>query len=164
MIVSLIAAMGSNRELGLNGKLLWHIPEDFKHFKKTTLGHHMVMGRKTYESIGRLLPGRTTIILTSQKDFEGPEGAVVCHSKDDVYKYMALQNDNELFIAGGGEIYQLFLNDADKIYLSKVDFSGDADTYFPQIDENKWVMESEKKFGPTDKSQAWSLMTFISKC
>ena len=111
MDISLIVAHGNNREIGKDNKLLWHISEDLKNFKKVTLNHILIMGRKTFESIGRPLPKRKTIILTKQKDYSTPEGCLVAHSVDEALEMAKMCtnfNQDEIFIAGGGEIYRLF--------------------------------------------------------
>ena len=116
MIVSIIAAIGKNGELGFQGKIPWHIPADFKHFKETTLGHHLIMGRKTFESIGKPLPGRKTIVLTrGHKKIEGVD-CVSAVSK--ALEICAQRGEDEVFIAGGGEIYNLFLPHAQRLYIS----------------------------------------------
>ena len=161
MIVSIIAAIGKNGELGFQGKIPWHIPADFKHFKETTLGHHLIMGRKTFESIGKPLPGRKTIVLTrSNKKIEG----VDCVSA--VSKALAIcaqRGEDEVFIAGGGEIYNLFLPHAQRLYISEVDFEGEADTVFPEINMEHWHELSVEKFDPTEKTPGWCLKIYDLK-
>ncbi len=158
MKIAMIAALGNNRELGLNNQMLWHISEDFKHFKKTTTGHTLLMGRKTYESIGRPLPGRTTLILTRDSNYEQP-GTYVVHSFEEAIEYCQSKGEEILFIAGGGEIYsQAFeKNLCDLLYLSYVDFSGEADTYFPTFDESKFELIDLKEFSATEKTPFWKL-------
>ncbi len=154
MIISLIAAMGRNRQIGKNNKLLWRISEDLKNFKKLTLGHHMVMGRKTFESIGKPLPGRTTIILTRNPGFT-VEGCRIVSSFNEAKSIARKAGETELFICGGGEIYKDLLGEADKFYLSFVDYDGDADIYFPDF-SSIWLEEiEEKKFPKTEKTPSW---------
>jgi dihydrofolate reductase len=143
VIISLIAAIGKNRELGLNNKLLWHLPEDFKIFKKETMGHTLLMGRKTFESIGKPLPGRTTIVLTRDRAFSH-QGVSVAHSPEEALSLV--KQDEELFVCGGAEIYKLFLSRADRLYLSYVDFSGEADAFFPEFEKSQWRVEREESF------------------
>lgn len=171
MMISLVAAIGKNRELGKDNKLLWHISEDLKHFKEITSGHVVVMGRKTYESIGRLLPNRTNIVVTSDKQqviskYEKvPEKLVVVGSLDEAIevgmqysvssikegeeekilntKYSIHNTEDEVFIIGGGQIFEQALPIADRLYLTMVDATFDADTFFP--DYSKFTKTISKK-------------------
>jgi len=144
MIISLIAAISQNHVIGNKGTIPWSIPGDLPRFKNLTMGHCMVMGRKTYESIGRVLPGRTTIILTSQKKYT-QEGAVIVHSPEKAIEAAKKLGEKELFVIGGGEIYKLFMPITDKIYLTIVykDFKGD--TFFPEFKDNEWKTQSNEK-------------------
>lgn len=137
MIISLIAAVATNNVIGLDKKLLWHIPEDLKHFKETTMGHHILMGKTTYESIGRTLPGRTNIILSSDKNFKVPGGHVF-GDIDSAIGFAENTGEKELMIIGGGSIYKLFLPIADKIYLTRVLKEYQGNVTFPEIDMNDW--------------------------
>lgn len=136
MNISIIVAIAENNVIGINNQLIWHLPNDLKRFKEITMGHHMIMGRKTWESIGRALPGRTTIVVTRNKDFK-PQGALVAHSLEDALE-MA-KADNEIFVVGGGELYRQALPLANKFYLTRVHQSYEGDTFFPEIDMNQWV-------------------------
>ena len=133
--VSLVVAMGSNRAIGAQGKLPWHIPEDLKRFKALTLGHPIVMGRKTYESIGRLLPGRTSVIVTRERGYAVP-GALVAHSLDAAL--VQCTDAEEVFVIGGGELFAEALARAQRIYLTHVDLAPPADTFFPPLDPAQW--------------------------
>ncbi len=152
MQISLIVAHGPNGEIGLNNKLLWHIKEDLQHFKKLTLNKPIIMGRKTFESIGKALPNRINIVLTRDSQFIA-ENVTVIHEPNMVFDYvLSLENekaeDLELMICGGEEIYKIFLPYAYKIYRTLVDYKGPADAYFPKIDENLWqISESRDEFG-----------------
>lgn len=162
MIISLIAAIGKNGELGLKGNIPWYIPEDFKHFKKTTMGHHMVMGRKTFESIGKALPGRTTVVLS--RNTSNSTSQIPWVDSDLQAITLARENgENELFIAGGGEIYSLFADRADRIYLSTVEFEGEADAYFPKFDKNCFKIIESREYQATEKSPAWKFELFEKK-
>lgn len=130
MTVSIIAAIGKNRELGKDNKLLWHISEDLIRFKKITQGHIIIMGRKTYESIGKPLPNRTNYIITRDYNYK-VEGASVFHSIEEAIKSASAIGDGEIFIIGGGQLYNQAINIADKLYLTLVDREYDADTFFP---------------------------------
>jgi dihydrofolate reductase len=127
--------MARNRVIGKGGKLSWHLLADLKRFKQFTMGHHIVMGRKTWESIGRLLPGREHVIITRQRDFSVP-GAKVVGSLEAAIA--AAGNDAEVFVIGGGEIYALALPIADRILLTEIDHDFDGDTFFPMLSETEW--------------------------
>lgn len=141
--ISLIAAIGSNRELGKNNKLLWHIPEDMKRFKNLTTNHVVIMGRKTFQSIGKPLPNRTNIVITRDPSFVC-QNCVVCHSLEDALKRGGEIEKEEIFIIGGGQIYKQALNLADKLYLTIVEGDFDADTFFPDYSEFKKVVYEKK--------------------
>jgi dihydrofolate reductase len=134
--VSLIVAMANNRVIGANNRIPWYVPGEQKLFKQITTGHHIVMGRKTYESIGRLLPGRTTVIVTRQRDYTVP-GAIIAHSLHDAIN--AAARDDEIFVIGGAELFREALPIADRIHLSIVDLEPDGDVRMPDIDERDWV-------------------------
>ncbi len=135
-VISAIAAIGRNRELGLNGKLPWHVPEDLKHFKETTLGHPVIMGRKTFESLGikKPLPGRLNIIVTRNPDYRA-EGAVVVSSVEDAIAEASMHDQQEIFIIGGGEIFKLAWPYLTKLYLTVINADFEADTFFPEYVE-----------------------------
>ena len=155
MRISLIVAMGKNRQIGKENNLLWNISDDLKNFKKLTLGHHMLMGRKTYESIGRPLPGRTTIIMSRNKNYNA-EGCFVVASYEDARKIAEKAGDNEFFICGGEEIYKTLLDKADRFYMSLVDYDGDADAFFPDLSSFSLAVIDEKKHEARGKSPAWT--------
>lgn len=127
--------MGRNRAIGAQGSLPWHIPEDLGRFKALTLGHPIVMGRKTYESIGRLLPGRTSLIVTRQHGYQVP-GALVVNSLDEALA--RCPGNGEVFVIGGGELYREALPRAQRIYLTHVDAAPEADTFFPELAPGHW--------------------------
>ena len=143
--VSLIAAVAANGVIGRDGALPWHLPEDLKRFKALTLGHHIVMGRKTYESIGRLLPGRTTVIVTRQRDYAVP-GAIVATSLEDAIARCA--GDDEVFVIGGAEIYRAALPIADRMYLTLVQAPFEGDTKFPAWETQDWDLISCEPMSP----------------
>ena len=136
-MITMIAAAGENNELGLNNALVWHLPDDFKRFKRLTTGHHIIMGRKTFESFPKPLPNRTHIVISRNPDYSQP-GILVTSSFEEALK-MA-RKDPEVFIIGGGEIYTLGMEFADKIELTRVHGDFDADTHFPSIDDQKWEL------------------------
>lgn len=137
-MISLIAAVGNNLELGLNNKLIWNIPEDLKYFKQITTDKTIVMGRKTYESIGKPLPNRKNIVL-SKKSVK-IDGVLVVNDYKDI---LDLQED--IFVIGGQSIYELFLPFADNIYLTEIEESSEADSYFPNFDRELYKKEIVKR-------------------
>lgn len=152
MQISLIVAASSNGVIGADGGLPWHLPDDFRHFKQTTMGKPVIMGRKTYESIGKPLPGRRNIVLTQRADYRA-EGALVTGS---LAEALAAAGDaEEAFVIGGGEIYRGFLDRAGRIYLTRVDAVVDGDTYFPQLDPREWSLTSVETH-PADGRHAYA--------
>lgn len=151
-LVTLIAAAGENDALGKDNDLVWHLPDDFKRFKKLTTGHHIIMGRKTFESFPDLLPDRTHIVITRQQDYK-PEGAVIVHDLDAALEIASI--DSQPFVIGGGEIYRQAIDRAERIELTRVHGSFEADTFFPAIDPLKWdVLRTE--FHPADERHKYS--------
>ncbi len=145
-ILSIIAAIGKNRELGKDNKLLWDIPEDMEHFRSKTRGHAVIMGRKTYESIGHALPARPNIIITRDETFQTPDGSFIVHSLDEAIALGKEKEKEELFIIGGANIYAQAIDIADKLYITEVHQSfPDADTFFP--DYARFSKEISKKEG-----------------
>lgn len=137
--ISVIAAIGKKRELGKNNKLLWNIPEDMQHFKQITWGHPVIMGRKTYLSIGKPLEGRTNIVLTKDRNFQA-EGVLVAHSIEEAISIAESRENEEIFFIGGGDIYHQALKHADKLYLTLIDGNFEADTFFPDYADFKKVI------------------------
>ena len=137
--MSLIVAVAENGIIGRNGQLPWQLSADLKRFKRLTMGHHLVMGRKTFESIGRLLPGRTTVVVTRQPMYVAP-GALVAHDLSQALQLAA--GDDEVFIIGGSELYRQALPHVNRIYLTQVQARVDGDVRFPEIDESAWQVVS----------------------
>ena len=138
MIISIIAAMDRNRLIGNNNQLPWHLPADFAHFKSTTMGKPVIMGRKTYESIGKPLPGRTNIVLSRNPatEFEGVE----CVSSFE--EAVALVPDaEEVMVIGGSKIYEMLLPQVNRLYFTYVDAEFEGDAWFPEFDENQWLQK-----------------------
>lgn len=129
-LINIIVAIGENRAIGKNNRLLWHIPEDLQRFKKLTSGHPVIMGRKTFESIGRPLPNRTNIVVTHDKNFTA-EGIIITHSLKEAIEKAKEYDQSEIFIIGGGNIYEQAIPLADKLYLTIVHKKVEADTFFP---------------------------------
>ena len=167
MILSIISAIGNNNEIGKKNDLLWNLPADMKHFRETTRGHTVIMGQKTFESlardengqqVGRLLPNRRNIILTLDKEFKA-NGAEIVYSEDELTDLLekTTRKDEEIFIIGGGMIYKLMIEKADKLYITHVDASfPDAEIFFPEIDENKWQKTKSEKY-PKDNLNKYDL-------
>lgn len=144
-IISIIAAIAKDRGIGYKNKLLVHLSPDLKHFKEITSGHMVIMGQTTFESLGRLLPNRTNAILTLDKNFTAPEGAVVFHSIEEALDYAKNSNDSEVFFIGGASIYRQAIKYADKLYLTLIEAVYPADTYFPEYNEFSKIIKSEEQ-------------------
>lgn len=157
--ISLIVAVSSNHVIGKDNTLPWHLPEDLKRFRALTTGHHIIMGRKTYESLGRLLPDRTTVIVTRNPNFQ-VEGAVVVHSLVEAVK--VCENDSEAFIIGGAELYQQGLQYAQKLYLTQVEAILDGDAFFPPIDRGVW-QEVACESHVSVKGLSFHYLTYVRK-
>ena len=153
MIISLIVAMDEGRGIGVDGHLPWHLPADLKRFKSLTMSHHLIMGRKTYESIGNPLPGRTMIIVTRNPNYQ-PDGCMVARSLDTAIEFARMGMDNEAFIIGGGDLFEQSIDLADRIYLSLVHASLPADVYFPEIDEEEWQV-TKSELVPADEKNLY---------
>lgn len=155
MQISLIVAMGHSRQIGIDGRIPWHLPSDLQNFKKLTMGHTLIFGRKTFESIGRPLPGRKTIVLTRDSKFNAPACIVASNIKDALL-LARKAGESEVFIAGGAQIYEEALDHVNRMYLSLVDYDGEADTYFPEYSTEGWERENTQEFAETAKEPAWS--------
>ena len=140
--------MGRNRVIGANNRIPWRLPDEQQLFKKLTMGHHIVMGRRTYESIGRLLPGRTTVIVSRQRGYAVP-GAIVAHSLKDAMN--AAARDEELFVIGGAELFREALPIADRLHLTMVDAEPSGDTFMPEIDLSVWQLISAEQHAADDR-------------
>jgi len=158
MIISIIAAIGKNREIGLKNDLIWKISEDLQNFKKITMGKHLVLGRKTYQSIGKALKGRKVIVLTSDPYFEAPD-CKVATSIDEAVFYAKQAGEDELMICGGAKVYKDFLPKSDRMYLSQVDYEGEADTFFPEFNSSEWLLDKEE-FHPAKEESGTPSWTF----
>jgi len=154
-MISLVVAISKNRVIGDSNTLLWknELPADMKHFKEITLGHPVIMGRKTYESIGKPLNDRINIVLTRDRNFNA-EGCIVVHSTGDAIK-IASRDGEEIMVIGGGDIYRQFLPDASKMYLTLVRASFTGDTFFPEYNKAEWkeVADSREDFEPDDENK-----------
>ncbi len=142
MIVSLVAAMSENRVIGRNGGLPWHLPKDLQYFKKLTVDHTVIMGRKTYDEMKRPLANRRNVVITRSQDFR-PPGVTVVPSLEEALALGA--TEREVFVIGGGEVFRLALPRADRLYLTVVHGQVEGDTYFPDFEHDAWALESEER-------------------
>ncbi|MDO4881454.1 MAG: dihydrofolate reductase [Capnocytophaga sp.] len=154
-MLTLIAAIGKNGELGKNNQLLWHLPDDFKHFKEKTTGHCIIMGRKTFQSFPKLLPNRKHIIISRQKDY-APEQCIVVHSIEEAI-LEAKKYDENPFVIGGGEIYSLTLPFANCLEITKINHNFEADTFFPKIDLSVWELR-KSIYHPKDEKHLFDFV------
>lgn len=150
-MIILIAAVAQNNGLGKDNRMIWHLPDDFKRFKRLTTGHHIIMGRKTFESLPGILPNRTHVIVTRQKDYH-PDGAIVVHSIEDALRLVPANEDG--FVIGGGEIYNLAMPYADQLEITRVYASFEADAFFPEIGTEWKLVQEESR--PIDDKHAWA--------
>ncbi|WP_027137713.1 dihydrofolate reductase [Gaetbulibacter saemankumensis] len=160
--ITLIAATAENNAIGKDNKLIWHLSDDLKHFKNLTNGHHIIMGRKTFESFPKPLPNRTHIVITRQENYKVPDGVIVVNNLEDAID--AAKSDLQPYIIGGGEIYKQALDIADKIELTRVHDTFEADTFFPEIDPQIWKETSHRKFSKDEKNDHdYSFITYERK-
>lgn len=161
MIISFVVAIAENNAIGKNNELLWSLPKDMKHFKTITSGHTIIMGRKTFDSMGKPLPNRRNIVITRKKNLQIP-GAEVVNSLDQA---LALCNkEPEVFVIGGAEIYKEALPKTDRIYLTRVHESFEADAFFPELNMDDWVETGREEHLPDEKNQiAFTFLTLESK-
>ncbi|MFN0728019.1 dihydrofolate reductase [Polaribacter gochangensis] len=150
--ITIIAAIANNNALGKNNDLIWHLPADLKRFKKVTTGHHILMGRNTFESIGKPLPNRTTVIITRNKKYKA-EGCIVVDSIEKAID--VAKEDEHVFIIGGAQIYKQAIasNLVDQLDITQVHHSFDADVFFPEIDADIWQEFSREDFSPDEKNK-----------
>lgn len=149
MKVTFIAAMDRNRVIGKENNIPWRIPRDWEYVKETTIGHSIILGRRNFESIGRILPGRRNIVLTRNPDFFF-EGCEIVHSVQEVFDLC--ENEQEIFIFGGEEIYRAFLPYAEKMHITKINHEFKGDTFFPEVDFSEWMEVAVKKGIRDDKN------------
>ena len=158
MTISIIVAVSDNGVIGNDNKLIWHLPLDLEHFKSMTYDHHVIMGRKTYDSIGKPLPNRTNIVISRQAGLE-IEGCRVAGSLDEALSMV--EDDDNPFICGGAAIYKEALNIADNMYLTRVHASFEGDTRFPEFDETVWVEKNRLNVEPDSKNKyAFTIFTY----
>lgn len=161
MRISIIAAIASNGVIGAGDGLPWHCPADLKFFKRMTMGSYLLMGRKTFETVGKPLPGRKTVVITRQTDY-AVEGVLVAFSLDEAIELASGQK--EIFIAGGAEIYALALERADRMYLTRIHQAFEGDTYFPKFEEADWELTAKLDY-PADEENPCSLsfLTYLRR-
>ena len=160
MKIAMIAAMANNRVIGKDNQMPWHLPEDLRHFKAMTLGKPVVMGRKTYESIGRPLPGRHNIVISRQADLI-IDGVTTVTSFDDAK--LAAGDCEELVIMGGGQLYEMLLSQADILYLTEIALDVEGDTYFPEWNDGSW-QEVSRDVAKNDNDLEYSFIKLVKKC
>ncbi len=159
MSISIIAAMGTNRVIGRGNGLPWNLPADTRFFKETTRGHPVIMGRKTFDTMGKPLPGRRNIVITRRPHLEIP-GAEVVSSLEAALSLVNVQEE-EVFIIGGSEIYEMALAIADRMYLTLIHESFEGDTFFPEFDESDWVVVSRRDHQADERNpHAFSFLTY----
>ncbi len=157
--LSIIVAVAENGVIGHQNTLPWHLPEDLKNFRALTTGHHIIMGRKTYESLGRLLPGRTTVIVTRNPAYK-IEGALIAHTLEAAIDLC--QHDAEVFLIGGAELYLTGLSLASKLYLTEIALAPAGDAYFPKVDAKLWSETSREKH-TSEQGLNFSYVTYTRK-
>lgn len=159
MTISIIAALASNNVIGRGNRMPWHLSADLKRFKALTMGHHLIMGRKTFESIGRPLPGRTTIVVSRQGDFCASD-VIVAASIDNALD--VARGDGEIFIAGGAHVYEQMIHRADRMYLTRVHAEVEGDALFPDFDDvTEWSLVDSEHHEPDDKNPLpYSFLTY----
>jgi len=161
MSISIIVAMAKNCTIGVNNTLPWRCPEDLKYFKTLTMGHHMIMGRKTFDSIGKPLPGRTTVVITRNSDLE-IGGCLIAHSLKDAID--ACAGDEEIFIVGGAELYRQAVTLVDTLYITEIQQDVEGDAHFPELDKAAWVETSrEKRSQETPQPLNYHFVTYRRK-
>lgn len=163
-MLSIIAAIGPNNVIGKRGALPWHLPEDLKHFKQITMGHPIIMGRKTHESIGKPLPGRVNIVITRQEGY----AAAGCEVFQSLEEAIAKYKDQDPFVIGGAEIYRAALPFADRLYITEVKIPTDGDVFFPEFDRSAWTETSRDPHDQFDfvvmGRRKWSIHPYRTSC
>jgi len=152
MIISCIVAKTKNNVIGKNNTMPWHISDDLKYFKKTTSGHTIILGKNNFESIGRALPNRTNIILTRNQSFKC-SGCIIMDSIEKALKYAYETGEDEVFIIGGGQIYDQTTVYWDKLYITEIDTELEGDVFFPSIDKSEWKLISEECHQKSEKNE-----------
>ena len=162
-MLSLIVAIGKNNVIGKGNKLIWHLPNDLKRFKKITKGKTIIMGRKTFESLGRILPDRRHVIISKSNEIDFKDERIeIITNIEDIDKYVKDKNEN--FVIGGASIYKLLLNKVNKMYITKINEEFDGDAYFPEFDETEWnIIEIEKGVCDENNPYDYEYITYVRK-
>ncbi|WP_276496562.1 dihydrofolate reductase [Pontibacter litorisediminis] len=162
-MIAIVVAAAENNVIGKDNDLIWYLPADLKHFKRLTMSHPMIMGRKTFEAIGKPLPGRTSIIITSQRDYKA-EGCVVVHSLEEAIAKGSELDPEQVSIIGGANVYQQALPLTDKVYLTRVHHSFEGDVYFPELPEKEWQVVEQEHHEPDEKNKySYTFLTLERK-
>jgi dihydrofolate reductase len=153
MRISIIAALSTNNVIGRDNDLPWRQSNDMKRYKALTMGHHLITGRKTYESVGKPLPGRTTVVITRDPDYKA-EGVLVVHSLDEALRVAEMNGDDDAFINGGAQIFEQALHRADRMLLTRIHADIEGDTFFPEFDDvSEWQLVDSEHFEADEKNQ-----------
>ena len=157
-MIAIVVAAAENNVIGKDNGLIWHLPADLRHFKQITMGHPILMGRKTYESIGKPLPGRTSVLVTTQADYKA-EGCIVAHNVQEALE-QANRLDQDVYIIGGANLYEQTLPLTDTVYLTRVHHAFDGDAYFPELKEAEWEVTAQEHHEPDEKHKySYSFLT-----
>ncbi|HYC87888.1 MAG TPA: dihydrofolate reductase [Thermoanaerobaculia bacterium] len=161
MKLSLMAALSTNNVIGRDNEVPWRLSTDLKRLKAMTMGHHVIMGRKTYESVGKPLPGRTNVVITRQEGY-APEGVTVVHSLEEAVRVAARAGEEEAFLLGGAQIYAQAMHRADRMYLTRVHAEVEGDTWFPDFDDvSEWRLTDAEHFDADEKNEyPFSFLTY----
>lgn len=160
MRLSIIVAVGEGGVIGRDGSMPWHLPADLARFKRLTLGHHLLLGRKTWEAIGRPLPGRKMVVITRRRDY-APEGVEVVASPAEAVDRAAAAGDDEAFVAGGGEIYRQLLPRCQRVYLTRIQGRFEGDTRFPELDQEEWRLVAREDHPADERNpHPYSFLTY----
>lgn len=151
MTISAIVAVSENQVIGLNNQIPWYLPNDLKYFKRKTLGHHIIMGRKSFQSIGHPLPGRTNIVI-SRNPYFSASNCLVAHSIEEALEIAAENAETEAFIIGGGHVYSQSIPFLNRIYLTRIACKAEGDVFFPELQEETWKLVSEEAHQPDDRN------------
>ena len=160
-MLSAIVAVSENGAIGIDGDLPWRLSADLKRFKEITMGHHMVMGRKTWESIGRPLPGRTSVVVTHQAEYDVPDGVLVADSFDAALELCG--TDDEVFVIGGAALFELALPRAQRLYLTVVHAEVDGDVWMPHVDLDEWTLVREERVEADEKNEYASTFKLLER-
>ena len=162
MTLSIIVAVANNNVIGRDNQLPWHMPADLKRFKQLTSGHHLIMGRGTFESVGKPLPNRINVVVTRRHEYQPPDGVAVARSLDEAISKAEAAGDPEIFIGGGTEIFNQVLHRADRLYLTRIHGEPEGDTYFPEFDDvSEWQLVDSEHYEADERNPyPYSFLTY----